>query len=62
VIPTTSIDQLHASIAFWFGVKNNSEMVDILPNIRNFWSGGDNKATGPLSNMFTTAALANRAI
>jgi len=39
-LPTTSIDELHASIAYWFGVNNDNEMETILPNIRNFWAAG----------------------
>ena len=41
-LPKISVDALHASLARWFGVPNGSEMVDILPNIRNFYSESDN--------------------
>ncbi len=47
-VPTTSVDELHASIASWFGVNNDSEMEAILPNIRNFWAAG--QAGTPISN------------
>ena len=47
-IPTTSVDELHASIASWFGINNDHEMETILPNIRNFWAA--NAAGTPISN------------
>lgn len=37
MLPTTSVDELHASLAKWFGVENANEMPQILPNIRNFY-------------------------
>jgi len=40
-LPTTSVDQLHASLAHWFGIGNNSDMETVVPNIRNFWSATD---------------------
>ena len=61
VLPTTSIDQLHSAIAYWFGVDNNSEMEDILPNIRNFWARTDpTQATPDSLNLFSSSALSNR--
>ncbi|MCM8538017.1 MAG: DUF1501 domain-containing protein [Lentisphaeraceae bacterium] len=39
-IPTTSVDEVHASLANWYGVPNDNTMVQILPNIREFWRGG----------------------
>jgi len=38
-IPTTSVDELNAELALWFGVPENC-LEDVLPNIRNFYSGG----------------------
>lgn len=49
-LPTTSVDEFNAGLAKWFGVNNDSEMETILPNIRNFYSAGDNNY--PLRNMF----------
>ncbi len=46
LIPTTSVDQYNGELARWFGIPNNSSMVDILPNIRNFYSASS--STGPL--------------
>lgn len=40
LLPTTSTDEFNAELARWFGVPNNSALVDILPNIRNFHAGG----------------------
>jgi uncharacterized protein (DUF1501 family) len=40
LIPTTSVDVYNAEFARWFGVQNNSQLTDILPNIRNFYSAG----------------------
>lgn len=39
-LPTTSVDQLHAELAHWYGIPNDSNMELILPNIRNFWAAG----------------------
>ncbi|CAA6690033.1 MULTISPECIES: DUF1501 domain-containing protein [unclassified Lentimonas] len=39
-LPTTSVDELHSSIAQWYGVTNDSEMETLLPNIRNFHASG----------------------
>ena len=38
LIPTTSVDEYNAELACWFGVQNNSDLQDVLPNIRNFYS------------------------
>ncbi|MEC5398297.1 DUF1501 domain-containing protein [Uliginosibacterium sp. H1] len=35
LIPTTSVDQLAATLATWFGVSN-TDLVDVAPNIGNF--------------------------
>ena len=47
ILPTTSVDELYASIALWFGVSPN-DLSYILPNISNFHS--------PLSS-YTPASL-----
>tara|TARA_R110002049_G_scaffold27321_3_gene94431 strand:+ start:74097 stop:75437 length:1341 start_codon:yes stop_codon:yes gene_type:complete len=46
LIPTTSVDQFNAEMAMWFGIANNADLVDVLPNIRNFFPAGG--AQGPL--------------
>ena len=58
LMPTTSVDELHSSLAYWFGVDNNSEMETILPNIRNFWqrTNVNEESLG----LFTRDGLANR--
>ncbi|MGJ8676602.1 MAG: DUF1501 domain-containing protein [Akkermansiaceae bacterium] len=40
-LPTTSVDELNASLAHWFGVENSDEMLNVVPNIRNFWGADD---------------------
>ncbi|MFC5050434.1 DUF1501 domain-containing protein [Rubritalea spongiae] len=50
MLPTTSVDELHASLAYWFGVTNDNEMETILPNIRNFWTSGSTEV--PISGLF----------
>ncbi len=40
LIPTTSVDEYAAELAMWFGVPNDSNLELVLPNIRNFYSGG----------------------
>lgn len=37
MLPTTSVEELHVSIALWFGLNNDIEMEHVLPNIRNLW-------------------------
>lgn len=37
LIPTTSVDELAAELAIWFGVNNATDLQDILPNIENFY-------------------------
>ncbi|WP_162030621.1 MULTISPECIES: DUF1501 domain-containing protein [unclassified Lentimonas] len=49
-LPTTSVDELHASLAYWFGVENNSEMETVVPNIRNFWTSGSTET--PIAGLF----------
>ncbi|MEM7475792.1 MAG: DUF1501 domain-containing protein [Planctomycetota bacterium] len=41
LIPSTSVDEYNADLACWFGVENNAELEDILPNIRNFHPAGE---------------------
>lgn len=47
LIPTTSVDEYNAELALWFGVRNDRELEEILPNIRNF-DFPRGIATGPL--------------
>ncbi len=46
LIPTTAVDQYNGELARWFGLPNDSSLVDVLPNIRNFYSSSS--TTGPL--------------
>ncbi|QEG00509.1 hypothetical protein Mal15_45790 [Stieleria maiorica] len=46
LIPTTSVDEFAADLAMWFGVGNNQDLVDVIPNIRSFFSAGS--TAGPL--------------
>ena len=46
LIPTTSVDEYNAELAMWFGMRNNTDLVDILPNIRRFY--GSSESRGPL--------------
>ncbi len=39
LIPTTSVDEYAAELALWYGATN-SDLDTILPNIRNFYTGG----------------------
>ena len=50
-LPTTSVDEFYASLAYWFGVENNDEMETVVPNIRNFWS--KNSPDIPISGLFS---------
>jgi uncharacterized protein (DUF1501 family) len=36
LIPTTSVDEMAAKLALWYGVPNDSSLELVLPNIRNF--------------------------
>lgn len=49
-LPTTSVDEFHASLADWFGITNDSEMETIIPNIRNFWASGSTDI--PITGLF----------
>ena len=37
MIPTTSVDELAAELAMWFGVSSKSDLKTVLPNIENFF-------------------------
>ncbi len=47
LLPTTSTDEYFAELARWFGVSN-TDLPDIFPNLRNFYSVG---ATPPIGFM-----------
>lgn len=54
ILPTTSVDELYASIALWFGVSPN-DLSYILPNINNFYSPPTGAITGndlPISMLY----------
>ncbi len=53
LIPTTSVDEYNAELALWFGVANDSALVDVLPNIRSFYSESNNSL--PIGFMFKGA-------
>ena len=40
LIPTTSVDEYAAELAMWFGVPDDNNLEIVLPNIRNFHTGG----------------------
>lgn len=46
LIPTIAVDQYYAELIRWFGIANDSTLVDILPNVRNFYSSS--ATAGPL--------------
>ena len=46
LIPTTSVDEFSAELAMWFGIQNNADLENVLPNIRNFFAAGGTQ--GPL--------------
>lgn len=61
VLPTTSVDELSASLAYWFGVDNDGMMETVLPNIRNF--KGRTNSNVPLDRflgVFPRESLLNR--
>jgi uncharacterized protein (DUF1501 family) len=41
LIPTTSVDEMAAEMALWFGVGDNASLEDILPNVRRFYEAGN---------------------
>lgn len=46
LIPTTSVDELAAELAMWFGVSSATDLKDILPNIEEFYTY--NAGTAPI--------------
>lgn len=38
LIPTTSVDEVAAELAMWFGVNNETDLQTVLPNIGSFYS------------------------
>ena len=42
ILPTTSVDELHAELARWYGVPNDASLENILPNVRRFYGAGVN--------------------
>lgn len=55
MLPTTSVDELYASLALWFGVAK-ADLSYILPNISNFYTPpvGDITTTDLPINMFSS--------
>ena len=51
-LPTTSVDELHASIAQWYGITNDAEMEEIIPNIRNFYARDTNPDNYAIPGLF----------
>jgi uncharacterized protein (DUF1501 family) len=49
LIPTTSVDQMAAELAMWYGVANDNNMEQILPNVRNFHPAGSSLPIGFLA-------------
>lgn len=49
LLPTTSVDEMSAELAMWYGVANDHTMEDILPNIRNFTNAGSTYPIGFLT-------------
>lgn len=49
MIPTTSVDEMAAELAMWFGIGNNQDLETILPQIRQFY---DASASGSPLGMF----------
>jgi len=43
MIPTTSVDELYADIALWFGVSPN-DLDYVLPNLNNFYAYDPNNS------------------
>ncbi len=42
ILPTTSVDEMHAELARWYGIPNDNSLTRILPNIRRFHGAGVN--------------------
>lgn len=49
LIPTTSVDEMAAELAMWYGVPNDNNLEQILPNIRRFHSAGSSLPLGFLA-------------
>lgn len=49
LIPTTSVDEMAAEMAMWYGIGNDADLQAVLPNIRNFLSSGAPAPLGILS-------------
>ena len=49
LIPTTSVDEMAAELAMWYGIPNDNSMELVLPNIRNFLSAGSTSPLGLLA-------------
>lgn len=49
LIATTSVDEYAAELAMWFGIPNDQNLVDVLPNVRTFFTGSG--SSGPLGFM-----------
>lgn len=49
LIPTTSVDEMAAELAMWYGVANDNNMEMILPNVRNFLGAGTGYPIGFMS-------------
>lgn len=55
-LPTISVDELHASLAYWFGIDSSNDLQAVVPNIGNYWSipaGTFTPADYPIPNLFT---------
>lgn len=40
LLPTTSVDEMWCELAMWYGLENDNQMENVLPNIRNFVTPG----------------------
>ena len=40
LIPTTSVDEIAAELALWFGIPDDNNLEIVLPNVRNFFTSG----------------------
>lgn len=54
ILPTTSVDELHAELARWYGVPNDNNLNSIIPGIRRFNRPGDAMPIGALADPFIT--------
>jgi uncharacterized protein (DUF1501 family) len=44
MIPTTSVDQMSAEMAMWFGIDNGPDLETMLPHIREFYGSGESNS------------------